>query len=82
MTSSGLLNTREALEILGLWNPVSGTKPNHRYLKYLELRGLLTRIKLGSRTIVYKKSDCEKLFKMACEQGLQLTTKVNAEKRA
>ena len=70
-----LLNSKQALEILGLWNPASGTKPNHRYLKYLADRHLLPRVRLGFRKIVYQKSDCERLFKMAAEQGLLLTAK-------
>lgn len=75
MTTSGLLNSKEALQVLGLWNPADGTKPNHRYLKWLSDRDLLPRIKLGHKKIVYQKKDCERLFEMAKEQGLQLTTR-------
>ena len=74
MTKTGLLNSKEALEALGLWNPADQTKPNHRYLKWLCDRNLLPRIKLGQRKFVYQKTDCEKLLSMAVEDGILLTT--------
>jgi hypothetical protein len=77
MTKGGLLNSVEALEVLGLWNPADGTKPNVMYLKWLADRGLLPRIKLGHRKIVYKKADCERLLERAAEQGIPLTTNPN-----
>lgn len=75
MTATGYLNSKEALETLGLWNPANGTKPNVMYLKWLNARGLLKRIKTGPRTIIYKKSDCEALLKKAELQGIMLTSK-------
>jgi hypothetical protein len=75
MTSTGYINAKEALEVLGLYNPASGTKPNSIYLTYLNRRGLLKRFKVGHRTISYRKVDCENLFKKACNEGIILTAK-------
>lgn len=77
MTTEGLLNSTEALEVLGLYNPANKAKPNHRYLGWLAKRDLLKRIKLGPRTIVYDINDCKKLFEKAKKQGISLTAKPN-----
>lgn len=75
MTKTGYLNSVEALEVLGLYNPANKAKPNVMYLQYLNKRGLLKRLKLGHKTMLYRKSDCEALVKKAEKEGIFLTTK-------
>lgn len=75
MTATGLLNSLEALEVLGLYNPANKAKPNKKYLCYLNKRGLLKRMKLGHKTILYRKSECENLLKRAEKEGILLTSK-------
>jgi hypothetical protein len=65
---SQLLNSKEALKMLGLGK-------NHRYLKYLNDRNLLPRVVLGPRTFRYEIEDCQNLVKRAKTEGLLLTVK-------
>ena len=73
--NADFLTSTQALEVLGLYDPAKNRKPNQRYLCYLAKRGLLPRIKLGSRTIKYKLEDCESLLERCITQGLNLTAK-------
>lgn len=75
MTSQGLLNSIEALEYLGLYDPDRKPKPNVTYLTWLHKRGLLKREKKGHHTIRYKKSSLDACLKKAEELGELLTTK-------
>jgi hypothetical protein len=79
MTKTGLINAKEALELLGLYNPADTYKPNTKYLKWLSDRGLLPRIKVGHRKIVYQESDCKMLLEKVKSEGLCLT--VNPSKK-
>lgn len=62
-----LLTTSEALEKLKL--------TNHRYLCYLNRRGLLPRLKFGHRTFRYEEQAIERLIEMVKNQGINLMTK-------
>jgi hypothetical protein len=75
MTMSGLCSPTEALQILGLYNPDTDKKAYTCHLTNLAKRGLLKRVKVGHRSIVYKKKDCEALFERAEKEGLNLKQK-------
>lgn len=70
-----LLNSRQALQYLGLWDPLSGHEPNHRYLKYLSERELLPRMILGHKTIRYERDSLDYVLNLVKKTGIRLTDK-------
>jgi hypothetical protein len=75
MTRNGLLNSVEALEILGIYNPSGKAKPKTDIITWLVQRGLLKRIAVGPRTFRYRQSDCEKLLEKSINEGINLRLK-------
>jgi predicted DNA-binding transcriptional regulator AlpA len=75
MTKNGLLSPKEALELLGLYNPETDKKAYTCHLTNLNKRGFLKPVRLGYRSLMWKKKEIDALNVRVEKEGIKLKQK-------
>jgi len=82
MCPSDYITSKEALQVLGLYDPAKHKRAKIEVLSWLEERGLLEKIKINARVVKYRRIQCENLFERHIKERLSLTINPNPKKQA